>query len=134
AGSISQAGSGYATLSLTSGAAIGGTGTIAGTALALRATTGIGAAGTPLPTAVSRLEAQTATGGVFVANTGDLQIGGVDAGLAGVRVNGAGNVVITNDRTLSISLPGETIRAPGAIDVTTRGATADLRTAGGNRG
>src|SRR5207244_1312337 len=66
---ISQAGSGYGTLSLQSGATIAGPGSIAGTALALRAVTGIGTAGTPLATAVSKLEATTVTGGIFISNT-----------------------------------------------------------------
>src|SRR5262249_40135090 len=64
-------------LLVTGGAVIDGNTTGADltvTSLAISANTGIGASNDPLDTAVSNLEAQTSTGGIFVSNTGNLTI------------------------------------------------------------
>src|SRR5207253_2298787 len=50
-------------------------GTITATNLVMSAKTGIGTSGLALATAVSILNADTVTGGIFIGNTGDLSIG-----------------------------------------------------------
>src|SRR5262249_27900941 len=93
----------------------GGSAEVDADTLALSASTGIGAPGA-IPTTVSALEARTISGGIAVANTGDLTIGGVDAALTGVSADSGGNVAISAD---SISVL-ETVSAIsfGAIDLT----------------
>lgn len=131
---ITQAGSGYTTLSITSASSIvNAGGSIAGTNLALRAPTGIGTAATPLATAVANLEAESDTAGIFIANTGNLAIGGVDAALNGVRVTGAtGEIAISSLGSISIAVGGDNVAGPEAITLTATGATADLSTGSGN--
>lgn len=81
----------------TAAAILNGGGSITETRLGLTAGTGIGAAGTPIATTVSNLEAATNTGGVFVANTNSvLTVGGVNATLTGVAAGG-GDVSVTNN-------------------------------------
>jgi autotransporter-associated beta strand protein len=75
---------------------------ITATQLALRASTGVGIVSNPLETDVDKLEAVTATGGVFISNTGDLAIGGVDAGLSGVQVTTSGDIGFTVTGSLTL--------------------------------
>ena len=107
-------------------------------ALAMQAETGIGTGvDGALETAVSSLEALTTTGGIFVTNTGDLNIGGVvpdpaciTVTLNGVQANTSGNIELVNAG--SIILAGaavEDIRtASGNVLVQADGATANVET------
>jgi hypothetical protein len=65
------------------------TGIINATNLSLFATTGVGTVANPITTSVSALVAQTATGGIFVTNTGALAVGYAGEPFAGVTVTGA---------------------------------------------
>lgn len=100
------------------------------TRLAVTAATGIGATGTDAPdleTAVSNFEATTATGGVRVANTGALTIGGVSS-LTGVSATtGTGIVSVTATGTLTVS---EAVSGSGGGDIVlaATGATSNLTT------
>src|SRR5260370_38104412 len=83
------AGTGVVTLDnhSTPGASVTGSGLITAGGLSIYTDAGIG----PLNTAVANLEAQTATGGISINNSGNLAIGGV-SGLTGVRVTGSGGI------------------------------------------
>lgn len=90
------------------------------TRLGLTAATGIGV-GNALDTAVSNLEATTATGGIFVNNTGNLSIGGVNSTLKGVRVTGAsGGIDLQNTSgNVRITTAGDTVLTPGNVSIKT---------------
>jgi|GEM_PF-3770755 len=105
------------------------------TRLGLIAGTGIGTSMTSITTSVSNLEATTATGGVFVANTGTaLTIGGVDANLHGVQVTGAsGDISLSNNNNINDNQSGEIVKGPGNITITTTGAS-NILTGGNNFG
>ena len=101
--------------------------------LALSAATGIGALGTPaqlIVTQVSNLVANTATGGIFITNTGELTIGYSGDPFTGVRVlGGSGAIELTNNNTVNITTSGESITTNnGAITVTT--TAGDIVTGG----
>ncbi|MFO0885669.1 MAG: hypothetical protein U0894_16030, partial [Pirellulales bacterium] len=88
-------------LTATAGAIVDGNGATANvtaTNLAMSASTGIGSSVDPIETAVSNLEATTGSGGIFVANAGNLQIGGVN-GIVGVNAV-SGNIVVTTTGSL----------------------------------
>ncbi|VTU02700.1 ipt tig domain outer membrane autotransporter barrel domain-containing protein : Outer membrane autotransporter barrel domain protein OS=Sphingomonas sp. S17 GN=SUS17_582 PE=4 SV=1 [Gemmataceae bacterium] len=120
-------------VSLTAGGAIAddGVGSTAVTApsLALAASTGIGASGTPINTDADKLEATTGTGGIFIGNAGALAVGGVSGALAGVRVTGAsGAIAVSVTGTITIN---EGVRAPGNVTLTATGSASDIVTQGG---
>ncbi|GEM_PF-3160615 len=100
--------------------------------VALKANTGIGV-GDALETAVGSLEAQTATGGIFLTNNAGLIIGGVNPAacvgpLAGVDVTSSGNVFLSAATNLSIA---EEISTPNqATLVALAGSIIDLNGAG----
>jgi len=120
------------TLQNTSGQIVntsGGTNITAAGAL-LQANSGIGSLATPITTAVSNLEAQTTTGGVFVNNTGALTIGGV-SGVNGVSA-GSGDIRITSGALTiaeNIATSGNvTLASTGAITETTGFISGNLLT------
>ncbi len=117
-------------VTLTAGGAISGTGSITAPSLALSANSGIGTAGQSLTTAVSNLEAESDTGGVFITNTGTLNVGGVSAGLAGVRALSSGDVQLINTGTVNVITNGDTVRGPANVTVEALGAGADVVTGG----
>lgn len=83
--------------------------------LALTAVTGIGTAD-DINTSVTNLEAATATGGIFVSNTGVLSIGGVNGTLNGVRVTGlTGDIRISSRGSMTVT---EDMSGPGNIKLT----------------
>src|SRR5207249_2730655 len=94
-------------------------------ALAMQAQTGIGTgADGALETAVSNVEALTATGGIFLSNNAALTVGGVtpDAScitvaLTGVDTTISGNIEISAP-ALNVNLAGEDITAAGAGNIT----------------
>lgn len=131
---------GTVTLSSDNGAIIDGNGAavnVTAKALAMQASTGIGV-GDSLETDVDNIEAQTATGGIFFDNTGDLTVGNVtpDAacipgGLTGIRATTSGDIVFTNAGSVSVTLNGENVVAQsGDVSITANGATADIVTGG----
>ncbi len=112
----------------------GGTTDVTANALKLDAADGVGAAGAALDTVVSQLSAQvstSATGGVYIDNTGDVTITEV-AGLAGITTQG-GDVIVTAASSITVDEP---INSAGG-DVTytaTENITvnAPILTGGGN--
>jgi len=90
--------------------------------LALTAGTGIGV-GDDLDTQVASVEAVTATGGVFLQNTGNLTIGGVTGSLAGVDVTSAGALAVTTAGSLVVS---EGVSGPGDITLSATGSAGNL--------
>ncbi len=131
-GPITQAGSGYGAIVIRTGAnVVNGGGSLTVSRLAIGAATGIGTAATPLATAAANFEAESATGGIFVGNNGDLTVGGVDAAFAGVRTTNAGDIVLTTAGNLAVNLAGEIVSATGAVALAANGAASDLLTGGG---
>ncbi len=113
----------------TTGGAISG-GPIAAEILALSASTGIGTVDTPLTTAATNLEAQTATGGIFLSNLGDVTIGGASDALSGVLVSTSGDIVLTSVLgSIFVTQTGEIIQGPGQVTIE---AEQDLQTGGNN--
>lgn len=94
-----------------------------GTGLALQAAAGIGTAANPIETTLSNLEASGGTGGVSIANTGNVIIGGVNA-VNGVSANGD-DIILTSTGSLTVT---ENITVTGAgnevIITSTDAATA----------
>ncbi|WP_202921738.1 autotransporter-associated beta strand repeat-containing protein [Anatilimnocola aggregata] len=82
--------------------------------LVLLSTTGVGTLADPLETVSSNLEAVGGTGGVFIANSGDLTVGGIDALVIGVSATGTG-IAISTIGNLDVS-----------EDVIASGAAADV--------
>jgi hypothetical protein len=123
---------------------------VTATNLELSAATGIGTALQPLTTQVQRLEAAGGTGGVFIANLGSLQVGGISPSLlnlTGLSATLSGPVAVstTVDLTLSeavqsasgpigLSAGGNLIALVGGDITSTSGAvtlTADSDGVGG---
>jgi len=75
---------------------------ITGRNLSMTAATGIASAADELETAVSRMEAQNGTGGIFTNNTGALEIGNADAALTGIQ-NAGGDVRIIGDSSITVN-------------------------------
>ena len=99
------------------------------TRLGLTAATGIGV-GNALDTAVGNLEATTVTGGVFISNTGDLDIGNINGTLSGLKVTGAsGGIQIDNVGSVSVS---ESLGAPESITLNSNGSNSDAIVSAGN--
>ncbi|WP_254512258.1 autotransporter-associated beta strand repeat-containing protein [Anatilimnocola floriformis] len=71
--------------------------------------TGVGTVADPLETTLGGLEAAGGSGGVFIANTGSLTIGGVSAV---VGVSAAGSISITSTAGIAV---GELITTPGNV-------------------
>ena len=118
-------------VSLASGGTIvqSGPASITAGSLALLAGTGIGSSGAPLLTAVSRIEADTETGGLYVSNTAAiLTVGGVSAALDGFRVHVSGDVQLTNDGTIQVTTLDELLRGPANVTVRAIGASSDVVT------
>ncbi len=98
--------------------------------LGMTASTGIGATNT-LETAVGNLEATTATGGIFVSNTGDLVVGGVNSTLSGLTVTGAsGAIQLTNAGSVLVSQQVQSAAADVSINAT--GSTSNLMVQAGS--
>ncbi|MCY2964401.1 MAG: YDG domain-containing protein, partial [Planctomycetota bacterium] len=112
-----------------------GSGTVfTGTNLAITAAQGIGTTNPPLNIAVSNLEASGGTGGVNIANTGNLVIGGVNATLTGLSAtNAAISISTTGSLTANepIASAGGAVNLTAANGVTLSGAAADVTTGGG---
>ncbi len=113
-------------------------GPIYATNLALSASTGIGSAGTPLPTQVSNLVAQTGTGGIFVGNTGALNIGFAGAPFQGVTDTGAsGDISISSVGGINVNSAVDASAGSGSVSITasqniTVNAGVTVKTSAGN--
>lgn len=130
----------WSTLSLIAGPNSGidqsSNGSLTVTSLALSAQAGIGVMNA-LQTQVSNLEAETITGGIFIDNgvtsSVGLNIGGVDPILAGVRVTGtgaSGDIMLTNNGSINITIDGETVRGPNDVTVIAQGSSSNVVTGG----
>ncbi|WP_254508229.1 autotransporter-associated beta strand repeat-containing protein [Anatilimnocola floriformis] len=95
---------------------------VTGTGIVLQAGAGVGTAANPIETTLGNLEASGGTGGVFIANTGNLIVGGVSAAV-GVSANGD-DVVLTSTGSVTVA---ENITVTGAgneVIITTTDAAA----------
>jgi hypothetical protein len=99
----------------------GGTADVTAGAFAVLGATGIGSAVAPLETAVGKFAASVGTGGVFVSQTGPIDINSV-AGVNGITATG-GRVAVTATGTLSVS---QNVTTPADITLTTNGAGASV--------
>ena len=122
---------------------------ITGASIVLQAGAGVGTAADPIETTLSNLEASGGAGGVFVANTGNLTIGGVSAAVGvsasgddivissagsltvaeNVTVTGAGNEVILS--TIDAAGVGQDITVPAGVTISS-GASGVTLSAGDN--
>ena len=134
-GIFGAVGSTLASISLTATTgALAVTGALAATDLALSANTGIGTSASPVPTATANLVAKNATsGGIFISNTGDLNIGFGGDPFQGVLDSGAAAdaIVLKNTGSINVTrnaVANEIISAPGPVTVTATGAAADIVT------
>ncbi len=106
---------------------------ITGGGIFLQAGTGIGTAVDPLESTITNFEAATATGGVFLNNTGTLNIGGVTATLSGVDVTGAsGAISLVATGSISVVTQNEDVFGPGNITLNAQGVTSNINTGGSN--
>lgn len=97
--------------------------------LALTAVTGVGTAVDPIDTTISNFEAQTATGGVFLSNTGTLSIGNASGTLTGVDVTGAsGEISLVATGSINVSLFNEDVFGSSNITINAQGATSNVNT------
>ncbi len=123
---------GAATLTATAGGITDGNAAannVTAPSLALVAITGIGSAIDPIETTITNLEAQTTTGGVFLSNTGTLNVGNASGVLSGVDVTGAsGDVSLVATGSINISLFNEDVFGPGNITIKAQGATSNVNT------
>lgn len=92
---------------------------VTGSSLAASATTGVGTGADAIETEMTNLEASGGTGGVNIANTGALTIGGVGA-LTGVSATG-GDITITASSPLTVN---EAVTNSGGGNVTLTSAAA----------
>ena len=134
-GLFGAVGSTLASISLTATTgALAVTGALAATDLALSANTGIGTSASPVPTATANLVAKNATsGGIFISNTGDLNIGFSGDPFQGVLDSGAAAdpIILKNLGRINVTrnaVANEIISAPGKVTVTATGASADIVT------
>jgi hypothetical protein len=119
-----------ATITAANGSIAGGP--IFATNAALTANTGIGTTGSALSTQFSNLVAQTAVGGIFVNNTGALNIGFAGDPFQGVTVNGAsGAIQVVTSGSMTVSEP---VTAPGSVTLNATGATSNLSVQAGFNG
>ena len=77
--------------------------------------TGIGTAVDPLESTITNFEAATATGGVFLSNTGALSIGGVTGALSGVDVTGASGAISAGLGAYIVMFPRSRGRPGGGV-------------------
>ena len=101
------------------------------TNLALDTTAGIATAADFLETTVSNLEARTATGGIFLANSGGtLNIGGVTAAFDGVQATASGDITLSNAGSIILAgLSTEIVKTvSGNVLVQANGAAANIET------
>ena len=107
--------------------------------LIMSAETGVGSAGNALETQVAAVEAETDTGGINIANTGDVQIGSLSDFVDGLDVATSGNIVFTNIGSIFLGdddvdagnplSPFETVHGgatSGNVNLTATGISADL--------
>lgn len=95
--------------------------------LSLSAASGLGSSGTPIVTRTINLAARTASGGIFITNTGNLTIGFPGEPFAGVQVTGgSGDVHLTSAGVFSVTRSGDVIKGPGDVAVASIGAADDL--------
>jgi Ca2+-binding RTX toxin-like protein len=99
--------------------------------LVMSAVTGIGTAANALETQTVVIEAETSTGGINVANFGNLQIGGLSAAVDGLDVVNSGNLTLSTVGFIVLSdLTGPEIvhggDLSGNVTLTAIGANADL--------
>ena len=99
-------------------------GNASGVNLYLSAGTGIGTSALPLATTVSNVVAQnTTSGGIFISNTGALNIGFSGDLIQGVRDTGAATdpITLSSSGTINVTrqvVANEIISAPGNVSVT----------------
>jgi|GEM_PF-4308298 len=105
-------------------------GPVYATTVALQASTGIGSSAAPFLSDAASLSTQTSTDGIFISNTGNLNIsGGAIPGVNGLQVTTSGDINLTNTGNVSINTAGDNITGPGNITVSALG-TASLLTVG----
>ncbi|WP_254508744.1 autotransporter-associated beta strand repeat-containing protein [Anatilimnocola floriformis] len=111
---------------------------VTGTSIVLQAATGVGTSADPIETTLANLEASGGSGGVFLANTGNLIIGGVSA-LVGVSatasdVNVSATGSLTVNETVSTTTSGNvtlsTIDAAGVGQDIVLTAAVNVNSAG----
>ncbi len=105
------------TLTLVTGGAIKQVsgGLLKAATLVLQAATGIGAIGAPLATQSTNLGAETATGGVFIAQTGDVTVG--SAPLKAVRTTSSGNLALTGTGNVTVIAGGQVSTNGGSLTI-----------------
>src|SRR5262249_53244070 len=131
-GQITQAGSGYTTLSLkTGGGIVDGTATeqadVTVTNLALQAATGIGDLSDLNISASSLVATNSSSGNLQVSNTGGLTIPSTAIdGVTGVTNNGPGNISLTSTSG-GITVAGPVLGgAGGSVSLITSGANGSI--------
>jgi fibronectin-binding autotransporter adhesin len=106
-------------------------GPVNATTIALQALDGIGVSGPPLMTQTANLSAQTVFNGIFISNSGDLNInGGVIPGVNGVQVTAQGDISLANAGNLAATTNGDIIKGPRDVTVQATGASSDIATGG----
>jgi len=102
--------------------------------LAMLASTGIGQSKIRLGTVVSSLSAQTATGGIFISNTGNVVItGGLISNVYGIQdTGGSGSIVLVSAGSITARFFFDIISAPGSVSLITSSGGDILL--GGNNG
>jgi len=132
------------TLSLTTGAGIGGAGPITVPKLALSAVSGIGSSLVALNTAVGDLEANGGSGGIHIANNGNVTIGGVSGSLTGLQASNSA-IKLTTTGTSAINVTeainggtgdvilsaGDDVIVEGGVLISATGTGTILLAAGG---
>lgn len=121
------------TLELLSGSSIGSTApgdSLTVPNLAMQASSGIGTSSDPLETAVSVLSAQTATGGIFIDNSGNLSIGGgIIPNVMGISDRHSGDIQLENTGSVNV-LGVDSIIGANNTSVAALGASSDIQTGG----
>lgn len=108
-------------------------GTIDATTLALESSIGIGTPTAPLPTHTAHLSAQTATGGIYVSNIGNLTLNdGVIPGVRGVHDTTSGDINLANSGDITVDTNGDNVIGSSNVSLTTTGGGNILL--GGNNG
>ncbi len=110
-----------------------------GSTVSMTARTGIGTLASAVTTAAGALAAQTVGGDLVVSNfgSGPLTVGftGEPTGVTGVQALGAtSNVVLSSTSGIFVTRNGDTIKAPGSVNVSTVGAGMNIVTGGSNTG
>ena len=76
---------------------------ISATSIILSAASGVGTPGNAIETQTGLLEAETTTGGISIANVGNLQVGGFSADVDGLDVVTSGDILLTNLGSITLS-------------------------------